>query len=588
MRVLLTAINAKYVHTNLALRYLREGIIAEFPEVLLKEFTINEPVARIAEEIFEAKANIIGFSCYIWNLSETLAVIRHLYPVCPDIRFVLGGPEVSFEAAELLAAHPEIDAIITGEGETAFLELLRAWRTGADPDSVSGLVWRRRGEIIENPVRAQLADLSELPIPYEFAEDFHGRLVYVETARGCPFNCQYCLSSTSAGVRFLDPERFRRIFRRLLQSGARTVKFVDRTFNARKAHAFRILDIVKEEAAYYPSDAGIRVHCEMAGELLDAEWLSYLSEYPPDLIQLEIGVQTTNLLTLQLISRPQHFGIWRKFILELQKFGIHLHLDLIAGLPEEDWTAFRTSFNDVYAVRPDMLQLGFLKVLKGSGLRASSKQFGLVYAPDPPYTILQTNVMSHPELLRLRHMEIIVDKYYNSGKFGHALEETLQLFQSPFDFYHSFAEYWHRSGWFRVSWQGKALFDRLWDFLQHVLDDLKNVSEPIGQTLLGQAGQNLRERLADALRFDYYLWERPNHLPPYLQTLPELSKELIDEVQNNPVWAEEISAFKGMDHRQWRRNTAVACFTSDLFASSFYLFLYKGKSQAFPYTKEMS
>ncbi|HEY8875585.1 MAG TPA: DUF4080 domain-containing protein [Desulfosporosinus sp.] len=456
LRVLLVALNAKYVHTSLALRYLRGEVKVTYPDVSLREFSINDRLDRIAGELYEAKADVIGFSCYIWNLKEIVALIRQLHPVCPNVKFVVGGPEVSFESEEFLLEHPEVDALVIGEGEKTFLELLTSWEQGDDLSHVPGIAWNKTGKIVINPPQLVPSDLNHLPDPYPEREDFTGRLVYVETTRGCPFNCQYCLSSTFQGVRFLEPERFRQMFRHLLENGARTIKFVDRTFNANKRHALRILDIVKEESQYHPDAQRIRVHCEMAGDLLDDEWIDYFRAYPSGLIQLEIGVQSTHKATLKLVSRPQNFEGWKKYVPEMQILGIPLHLDLIVGLPKENWTNFQISFNDVYRVKPTMLQLGFLKVLKGSGLRLKSDHYGLVYTPDPPYTILETSVLSHGEILQLLRMEDLLDKYYNSEKFAHALSEILNLFPSPFDFYHEFAEFWLDKGWFQRQWQGTS------------------------------------------------------------------------------------------------------------------------------------
>lgn len=579
MRVLLAALNAKYVHTNLALRYLRASIRPEFPDVLLKEYTINDSLDRMAGEIYEAKADVIGFSCYIWNLNETLAVIRRLRPVCPHVRIVLGGPEVSFEPEEFLSRSPEIDAVVSGEGEKTFLELIRAWRAGREPAGIAGLAWRRGREIIRNRGFAPLLALNELPFPYDEEEDFQGRLVYVETTRGCPFNCQYCLSSTIKGVRFLEPERFRVILRKVLQMGALTVKFVDRTFNVNKAHALRILDIVREEAKPYP-DKEIRVHCEIAGELLDEEWLFYLKQYPQNLVQFEIGVQSTHEPTLAAISRPQNFERWRHYVQEIKEWGtIPLHLDLIAGLPLENRSDFRTSFNDVYAVEPDMLQLGFLKVLRGSGLRAQAERYGLVYAPDPPYTVLETNVLAHAEILQFKRMEELVDKYYNSGRFYHTLKELVRIFPSPFDFYDAFARFWHELNWFGQSWKGSALFAKLWEFVRD------------------QCPEEERERLQEALRFDYYLWERPHALPEFLQgTVPENMGAMENRIRFDPRWAQLIPEFKTMDKRRWSRTTAVAYFSRDIMRDNkdsgrgskaeqgvWYFFFYNGRTQAYRY-----
>lgn len=588
MRILLACLNSKYVHTNLALRYLRETVRPEFPETELCEFTINEHVERIAGEIFEAKAEVIGFSCYIWNLAETIAVIRRLRPVCLDTRFVLGGPEVSYDAGEFLKEHPEVDAVVYGEGEETFLELLRVWQEKQDPKEILGLAWRELtpdGQRIRlNPPRP-LAPLSESPIPYEVKEDFRGRLVYVETTRGCPFHCQYCLSSTLPGVRYLDSETFRIILKRLLIYGARTIKFVDRTFNVQKKHAFQILDIVREEAQNYPPEEGIRVHCEIAGELLDEEWVNYLKEYPAGLVQFEVGVQSTYQPTLKIIERTQHFERWSGYIRRIQRLGtVPLHLDLIAGLPEEDWEHFRLSFNDVYSVQPDMLQLGFLKVLKGSGLREKNQEYGLIFSPDPPYMILQTRVMSHEELLKLHRLEEVLDRYYNSGKFREVLSEAVLLFATPFDFYHEMAEYWHRQGWFRQSWSGKALFDKLWEFFRFSLGQAEQEKRSDNNASSEREILSQKESLRERLRFDYFRWERPASVPEFLQ-IPE-GKEPDDytarkaQIQLDERWQNGIPERERMDRRQWVRATAVEYFTKEQWVLFFYQ---QGRVQIYPW-----
>jgi Fe-S oxidoreductase len=572
LRVLLVALNAKYVQTNLALRYLREAVKDEFPDIILKEATINESLGVIAGEIFEYKAEIICFSCYIWNISEILKIIRDLRLVLPKVRFVLGGPEVSFETQELMFNNPQLDAVVQGEGEAAFLELLQTWKAGQNPDNIPGVVWRYRDKIISNPERMPLQDLAQLPNPYLTGEKLENRLVYVETSRGCPFNCQYCLSSVESGVRFLKPERFRRIFRRLLEYGAQTIKFVDRTFNVRKDHAFQILDIVREEYKYANDPQRIRIHCEMAGELLDEEWVSYLKSYPQGLLQLEIGVQSTNQPTLENIARSQHFENWQKYVKELGlTTKIPLHLDLIAGLPGESLDNFRISFNDVYNVQPNMLQLGFLKVLKGSGLRQKAKQYGLIYQSEPPYTILQTKELSYSELLQLKRIEIILDKYYNSGRFLRSLCRIIPLFPSAFDFYVSFARFWYEQNWFRSPWKEKALFERLWLFIESFRKD-KSI------------GEEKWENLRDALRFDYYYWERPGVVPDYLWLAAEMSfrsgsggRKASNEVKR---WSFEllrsllgkklaedsedilVSRIESMDRQQWSRSTALAYFSA--------------------------
>jgi radical SAM superfamily enzyme YgiQ (UPF0313 family) len=584
----LVALNAKYIHTILALRYLRSKVKAVYPDVLLREFSINDRLDRIAGELYEAKADVIGFSCYIWNLKEIAALIRRLHPVCPNVKFVVGGPEVSFESKEFLLEHPEVDALVIGEGEDTFLELLSTWEGGDDLSLVSGVAWNKNGKVVINPLQPVSSDLNDLPDPYTENEDFTGRLVYVETTRGCPYNCQYCLSSTFQGVRFLEPKRFRPMFRRLLKNGARTIKFVDRTFNANKRHALEILDIVREESECLPDAERIRVHCEMAGDLLDDEWMDYFRAYPRGLIQLEIGVQSTHKPTLEIVSRPHNFEKWKRYVPEMQALEIPLHLDLIVGLPEENWTNLQTSFNDVYLVKPAMLQLGFLKVLKGSGLRLQSTYYGLLYTPDPPYTILETPSLSHGEILQLLRMEDLLEKYYNSGKFRHTLGQVLKLFPSPFDFYHEFAEFWEQCGWFQRQWQGKALFDKLWEFIEDRGSRFERRTSRLAIST--------RQKICDALRFDYYHWERPNTVPDYLRLeagletegKADLWKTRQDEVRSDGCWKAVIPEFKQMDRRQWNRNTAVAYFTTDVLRGGessgpcWYLFHYQqGKVKAY-------
>jgi anaerobic magnesium-protoporphyrin IX monomethyl ester cyclase len=587
LRVLLVALNAKYVHTNLALRYLREGVHSITSDVTLLEFSINDHLERIAGEIYKAQADVIGFSCYIWNIKEVMAVIRYLHPVSPNVRFVLGGPEVSFDTEEFLGLHDEVDAVVLGEGEKALPELLLAWREGQDLSHVEGVAWKRDGIVIVNPQNREMPDLNELPPPYTETEDFSGRIAYIETTRGCPFSCQYCLSSTFQGVRYLDPERFRLMFRHLLSQGARTIKFVDRTFNAQKRHAFRILDIVREECASLSLSSQVRVHCEIAGDLLDEVWLDYFQKYPQGLIQLEIGVQSTYQPTLEIVSRRQDFETWKKFIPLMKSCHIPLHLDLIAGLPEENWETFRKSFNDVYSVGADMLQLGFLKVLKGSGLRLNSRKYGLLFTPDPPYTILETAVLSHSEILQLQRIEDVLDKYYNSGKFEHALHEAVGFFPSAFDFYHELAEYWEKCGWLQRQWPGKALFDKLWEFVRFSAHKTRTSDGPVISW----------KRFLDALRFDYYLWERPNTLPDYFsfgaepKTIGEenLSNRSLEDIRRDSFWATVVPEFSMMDRRQWSRNTAIAYFDTDVlhegqYKPSWFLFLYQqGKVRAYRY-----
>lgn len=605
MRILLIAINARYVHTNLAVRYLREAIEEQRQEdwkVNIKEFSINEHLENIAAQIYEEKPDIIGFSCYIWNVSQMTALFRRLRPVLPKAYFLAGGPEVSYDPEELLDRCPELDAVISGEGERSFPALVKAWASGELPWKVEGLAWRfskpnehRNLEAVIPPDyqgkyndKVQsivfinertncLPDLNSLPNPYSRQEDFRRRLVYVETSRGCPFNCQFCISSTFSGIRYLEPERFREILRKLFSYGARTIKFVDRTFNARKQHAFRILDVFKDEAqkilTVHASRAAHRefelprAHCEMAGELLDDEWIEYLENFPEGMIQLEIGVQSTHQPTLDAVQRPQHFDQWKEKIIYLQhQCNIPIHLDLIAGLPLEGWKEFRKSFNQVLAVRPDNLQLGFLKVLKGSGIWEKSGELGLIYSPDPPYTVLKTKELTHEEILALSRLEDILEKYYNSGRFKFSLEYILMLKPCAFDFFHSLAEYWHQRDWFNREWKPKALFENLWQYLKQEGSLENNLST---EEITGD--KPVLIDLREALLFDFYLLERPGVIPDFLVRQGNIEKELTKEfekkkeaIKNDPCWRELIPEAKDLDKRQWARTTAVQYFETDI------------------------
>jgi len=593
VKILLVGINARYVHTNLAIRCLREVLKtkgnAEW-EICIREFSINEHLDKIAGEIFEEKPDVLGFSCYIWNIVSVKALVRRLRPVLPDTFILAGGPEVSFDCDRLINEVPQLDAVVAGEAEQVLPVLLKGWSEGSLPRDVAGVVWRLRreagsprgldsmtasdgfqgmtstdacGMVVTNAAVADTVDLNLLPNPYAVQEDFRGKLVYVETSRGCPYNCEFCISSTFKGVRFLQPERFRPILRQLFANGARTIKFVDRTFNASKTHGFQVLDLFKEEAereyektgpeGLYGLSGDIpRAHCEIAGDLLDQDWLQYLQNYPTGMVQLEIGVQSTHPPALKAIHRSQNFADWKDKVRYLQHdCGIPVHLDLIAGLPHEGWAEFRKSFDEVFNLRPSHLQLGFLKVLKGSGIHGQCARYGLEYCPDPPYTVLKTRELSHEQVLNLVRIEEILERYYNSGRFKFSLEAVLANRQSPFDFFDALARCWHGKGWFQREWSSRSLFENIWEFL---------MEQPDGRTALN------RKLWREALRFDYFVAERPGQIPDFLQRAEETvqDKGWKEEIRKDPVWRNRIPESEGMDKRQWTRATAIEYFEQDI------------------------
>ncbi|NLI92159.1 MAG: B12-binding domain-containing radical SAM protein [Peptococcaceae bacterium] len=589
MKILLVALNARYVHTNLAVRCLKEAVEEqklEDTEVRIREFTINDRLEHIAGEIFEEKPDLIGFSCYIWNITQILFLIRSLRLVLPQAFLLAGGPEVSFDPQDLLSRVPQLDAVIAGEGEKSFPTLVKDLLQGRLPFGVKNLVWRsgETGLIVSNKTEKGLPDLNDLPSPYLQPEDFHGRLVYVETSRGCPFSCEFCISSTTHGLRYLEPEKFRHVIRHLFNNGAKTVKFVDRTFNANKKHAFAILNVFREEAEKLRgySEGIPRAHCEMAGDMLDEEWIAYLGSLPPGMIQVEIGVQSTHLPALRAVNRRQKFSSWKEKAKILQhKFEIPVHLDLIAGLPGEGWSEFRNSFNEVIQVLPNKLQLGFLKVLKGSGVREKSTDFGLAYCPDPPYTILKTRELSHEEILSLKRLEEILERYYNSGRFRYSIKYFLQNAASPFDFFHSFAVYWQKEGWFSLEWNAKALFGNLWQFLT-------GSAPPV----MRDATLHNRMIWREIIRFDYFLQERPGSIPEFLQG-KKSGKEwdrIREQIRKDAGWMKIIPDAGKMDRRQWARATSVEYFEVDheyrQEPGLWYLFYYgKNGTRFFPYNE---
>ncbi|WP_018131069.1 B12-binding domain-containing radical SAM protein [Effusibacillus pohliae] len=464
MNILLTTLNAKYVHSSLALRYLRSYAEPHFPGIRLVEYTINDLAEKIAADIYKRQPDVVGFSCYIWNITETIAVIKRLKKVLPDVKIILGGPEVSYETRLFMEQHPYIDYVVAGEGEQTFLELLQALAAGRGAEGIPGVVYRDGDMIWENPPRPLLSNLNVIPSPYQDRlEELENRIVYFECSRGCPFKCQYCLSSIEDGVRYFHLERVKRDLKRLIDAGVRQIKFVDRTFNIHKRYALEIFQFLIDNRR------DTTFHFEITADILKPDVVDFLNEHAPKgLFQFEIGVQSTNDLTNELVQRRQNFEKLANTVRKIKQGGkIHQHLDLIAGLPEEDYASFRKTFNDVYALQPDELQLGFLKMLKGVGVKIRAAEHGYVWNDEPPYEILYNNVLSYDDILRLKGVEDILERYSNSHKFDVSLPYIIaQEFATPFDFFQDFADYWETHGLFKIGHRLKALYQHLYDFLQ--------------------------------------------------------------------------------------------------------------------------
>ncbi|WP_071459253.1 B12-binding domain-containing radical SAM protein [Bacillus massilinigeriensis] len=465
MNITIATLNAKYIHTNLAIRYLKAYAQREY-HIELAEYTIKDPVLNIVSDLIQKRPNVLGFSCYIWNIEETMKVIRMIKKIDPSIIIVAGGPEVTYDVTEWMENNKELDFIVIGEGEQTFKQLLDELAGEKDYKEVPGISFRSNGKIIVNPQRNKL-DLKEMPSPYRFPEDreeLSKRVTYVETSRGCPFSCQFCLSSIEVGVRYFDREKIKEDIRYLMSHGARTIKFVDRTFNISRSYAMEMFRFLIDE--HLP---GTVFQFEITADIMRPEVIQFLNnEAPPGLFRFEIGVQSTNDETNELVMRRQNFEKLKRTVTMVKEGRkIDQHLDLIAGLPEEDYNSFRNTFNDVFALRPEELQLGFLKMLRGTGLRLRAKDHHYVFMDTPPYEILGNNVLDFNDIIRIKQVEDVLEKYWNDHRMDHTIEYLVKnTFSTPFDFFQEFGSYWENQGWSRIGHQLEDLFRRLFKFLE--------------------------------------------------------------------------------------------------------------------------
>lgn len=465
MKVVLSTLNAKYIHTSLALRYLK-AYCNEEASIEIAEYTIKDPPMNIVSDLFQRKPDILGFSCYIWNIEETITVISMMRKIMPEVKIVLGGPEVSYDTQYWMERLPEVDFIVMGEGEETLQHLLQELKGQQKFHFVYGLAYRKQEEIIIMPPRPKL-DLNAIPSPHRFAEDLKdlsNRVVYFETSRGCPFSCQFCLSSIESGVRYFDIERTKQDLLYLIHSGAKLIKFVDRTFNIQRKYAMEIFQFLIEH------HQGCVFQFEITADIMPPEILEFLAENaPPGIFRFEIGVQSTNDATNLLVKRRQNFEKLSRTVSIIKNSGkIAQHLDLIAGLPEENYDSFRNTFNEVFALGPEELQLGFLKMLRGTGLRINAEQYGYVYMDHAPYEMLSNRVMPFSDIVRIKRVEDVLEKYWNA----HRMDRTVLFlmnneFESAFDFFQSFGDYWEEQGWQKIGHQLEDLFIRLRQFLQN-------------------------------------------------------------------------------------------------------------------------
>ena len=462
MKILLAACNAKYIHSNPAVYDLR-AFASEYKEhILLGEYTINQTKDEILKEIYRSGAEVVCFSCYIWNISFVRELIFDLKKILPGTAFWVGGPEVSFDAENFLKEMPQVTGVMVGEGEETFLELARYYieKKGTLAD-IRGIAFRENGEIFHNGWR-EVMDLSRVPFAYEQTEDFANRIIYYESSRGCPFSCSYCLSSIDKKLRFRNLELVKKELQFFLDKKVPQVKFVDRTFNCKHDHAMEIWKYILEH------DNGVtNFHFEISADLLREEELELMSRMRPGLIQLEIGVQSTNPDTIRAIHRNMDLKKLEASVARVKSFGnIHQHLNLIAGLPCEDYESFRRSFEQVYRMKPDQLQLGFLKVLKGSSMYHEAQKYEILYKEKEPYEVLSTAWLSYEDILKLKMVESMVEVYYNSGQFRKTLSWIETFYQEMFSFYESLGAYYEEKGYEEISHSRLRRYEILLEFLK--------------------------------------------------------------------------------------------------------------------------
>lgn len=464
MKVLLTTLNAKYIHTNLAIRYLKNVVKDQDVEVNIAEFTINNSKEYIIREIYKMQPDIIGFSCYIWNIEMIHQIIRQLKKIMPEIIILLGGPEVSFDAKDIMKQNDAIDLIIIGEGEETFSKLIHALKRNEDYSKIDALAFRAKGDVFVNEYCPPMMDMERIPFPYENETIDPEKIIYYESSRGCPFHCQYCLSSSYSGVRFRPLELVKREIRYFIEKEVKQVKFVDRTFNANKNYAMEIMGFILQH-----NRGKTNFHFEVTADLIDDDMLDFLSTIPVGLFQFEIGIQTTNEETLEAIQRKMNFNRLKEVVKRISNTrNIHQHLDLIVGLPKEDYFSFRKSFNDVFSLKPEKLQVGFLKLLKGSGIRNDAMKYGYIYDEEPPYEVLENGALTFGEIMKLKGIEEMVEIYWNSRMFNSSIEAIIEShYNNPFKFFEDLWNYWEGKEYHHQSHGRNKLYEILIDFYEY-------------------------------------------------------------------------------------------------------------------------
>lgn len=542
MKVVLTAINAKYIHSNLAVYSLRAYADPYRDEIEIAEYTINQHLDDILMDLYKKKPDVLCFSCYIWNLTYVEELIREVKKIFPMLPIWVGGPEVSYDAQDVLKRLPEVTGVMFGEGEETFLELLKHYhKEGNALPEIDGIAYRdEEGNICQNPWRKTI-DLSTVPFVYQDMADFKNKIIYYESSRGCPFSCSYCLSSVDKCLRFRSLDLVKKELQFFIDEEVPQVKFVDRTFNCKHDHAMAIWTYIKEH------DKGItNFHFEVAADLLNEEEIRLIEQMRPGLIQLEIGVQSTNAETIREIRRTMKFSEVSRIVKRInQGENVHQHLDLIAGLPYEDLESFQQSFDDVYGLRPEQLQLGFLKVLKGSYMEEMKEEYGIVYKSKPPYEVLYTKWLSYEDVLILKLIEEMVEVYYNSGQFSYTLRYLEKEYDSPFQLFLELGKYYETHELHMMSHSRITRYEILLGFIR-------------------SKGFQNEKVYQELLTFDLYLRENVKNRPEFAGTYSVSKEELNDFYEIESEQHQFLRGYEQYDKRQLRKMTHVEKFQYDV------------------------
>lgn len=599
MNILLTAINAKYIHSNLAVYSLKAAAGVYAKQVELAEYTINHQEEEIFRSVCQKKPDLLFLSCYIWNRCEVLALAENIHKVLPDTVIWAGGPEVSYDAELFLQENPAFSGVMIGEGEQTFPKVLACYVDGSGTlDEIPGIAYRWSTEdkkcsrervdacrencedqknheaenrgirvtALQQPTRT----LDDLPFVYGDLEKFENRIIYYETSRGCPFSCSYCLSSIDKKVRFRSLDFVFAELGFFLEHRVKQVKFVDRTFNCSHAHAMAIWKFIQEH------DNGVtNFHFEIAADLLNEEELELLAKMRPGLVQLEIGVQTVNEQSLEAIHRTAKFEkITERVNRVAEAANIHQHLDLIAGLPYEDFESFQHSFNEVYSLRPQELQLGFLKVLRGSEMHRRAEEYGIIYRSRPPYEVLATRWISCDELLRLKEVEEMLEVYYNSQQFRNTMEALVSNYcqgtgkNNAFALYEALADYYKQNGLEGKSYSRMQRFDILRSFIREAIREGRIAGEKVpgvcAEEVLAGRQERIEKYYDELLTLDLYLRENAKSRPAWAADLAEYQKAVVLFYQQEEQERRYLQAgYEGMNWKQMMRMTHLECFTDE-------------------------